>query len=296
MLPADQMLIDPKLETAATGNQTIAGAIKSILFHVHDDDGLDSRLQAALSLARACSAHLQLLYVVPVDAYSAIDTYGGAYVSGEIVAALQEQAAKLQTLVEAHLEKEDVSWSYNSVTSSITAELLQGAALSDLLVMGREPHWHEFSRTGPGLVGEVLCATRTPLCVPGDTRRTLDPLGPALVAWNGSIEAANAVRSTIGLLKMASEVRVVRYTEDKEIRLPDTSVLEYLSRHNVHAEIETHIPRTDISTDLVDSAIRLGAEYVVMGGYSHSRAGEFLFGGTTRELLSACPVSLVMAH
>jgi nucleotide-binding universal stress UspA family protein len=33
-----------------------------------------------------------------------------------------------------------------------------------------------------------------------------------------------------------------------------------------------------------------------MGGYSHSRAGEFLFGGVTRDLLRACPISLVMAH
>jgi nucleotide-binding universal stress UspA family protein len=40
----------------------------------------------------------------------------------------------------------------------------------------------------------------------------------------------------------------------------------------------------------------MDAEYVVMGGYSHSRAGEFLFGGVTRQLLHDCSVTLVMAH
>jgi nucleotide-binding universal stress UspA family protein len=34
----------------------------------------------------------------------------------------------------------------------------------------------------------------------------------------------------------------------------------------------------------------------VLGGYSRSRAGEFLFGGVTRDLLHACPVSLVTTH
>lgn len=136
----------------------------------------------------------------------------------------------------------------------------------------------------------------TPLCIPGDECKTFDPFGKAVVAWNGSFEAANTIRSTIGLLKMASDVRVIRYTEDKGTALPDTRVLEYLSRHGIHAQIEMHCPRTDIASDLVDYADRLGAEYVVMGGYSHSRAGEFLFGGVTRTLLRACPISLVMAH
>jgi nucleotide-binding universal stress UspA family protein len=46
----------------------------------------------------------------------------------------------------------------------------------------------------------------------------------------------------------------------------------------------------------VNYAVANGAAYVVMGGYSRVRAGEYLFGGTTRELLRACPISLVMGR
>jgi nucleotide-binding universal stress UspA family protein len=95
---------------------------------------------------------------------------------------------------------------------------------------------------------------------------------------------------------MASDVRVIRFTEGKEIFLRDELLLEYLSRHGVHAEIETHLPNYEIAQDLIGRATTLKAEYIVMGGYSHSRAGEFLFGGLTRELLSACPITLVIAH
>jgi nucleotide-binding universal stress UspA family protein len=284
-------------EPATRGVQESAAApIKSILFVVHDDDGLQNRLQTALSVARACSAHLQLLQVIPLEAYTVVDTYGGTFVSGEIVEALEDQAAKVRSAVEEHLGKEDVSWSYEVTTSPTLPELLKNAAFADMVIMGRQPNWHEFSRTGPGLLGAFLCNTHAPLCIPGEGRKSFDPFGPAVIGWNGSIEGANAVRSAIGLLRMASSVRVVRYVEDKEIAFPDTALLEYLSRHGIHAEMESHLPKGEIGEDLTFFAARAGAEYLVMGGYSHSRAGEFLFGGVTRELLRGCQITLIMAH
>src|SRR5689334_13982120 len=95
MRRANELVIER--ESAQRGIQESAAApIKAILFAVHDDDELETRLQAALSLARACSAHLQLVQVIPLEAYTVVDTYGGAFVSGEIVEALEEQAAKLR--------------------------------------------------------------------------------------------------------------------------------------------------------------------------------------------------------
>ena len=273
-----------------------AAPIKAILFPVHDDDGLDARLQTGLSLARACSAHLQLLQVIALEAYTAVGTYGGAFVSGEIMEALEDRAAKIRSRLEDRLSKEDVSWSYEVVTSPTLPALLRNAAFADLVFIGREPRWHEFSRTGPGLLGELVCGARTPLLIPGDDAATLDPFGNAVIAWNGSIEAANAVRVSIGLLRMASDVRIVCYTEAKESAFPDTRLLEYLSRHGVSAVLDTRTCRTDVMSDLIEYSGVFAAEYLVMGGYSHSRAGEFLFGGVTRELLRACPISLVMAH
>ena len=47
---------------------------------------------------------------------------------------------------------------------------------------------------------------------------------------------------------------------------------------------------------LLGHAERTGAAYMVMGGYSHSRVGQFLFGGVTRRLLTDCPVALLLAR
>ena len=273
-----------------------ASAIKSILFVVHDDDGLDSRLQAALSLARACSAHLHLLQIVPVEAYTVVDTYGGTFVSGEIVEALEAQAAKVQSRLEQQLNKEDVAWSYDVSTVPTLPGLLGNAAFSDLMFIGRQPRWHEFSRTGPSLLGELVYRARTPLCIPGDGVEKFDPFGNAVIAWNGTIESANAVRASVGLLKLASNVRVVRFAEDKETAFPDTRLVEYLSRHGISTTLDERVVRLDLVGDLMEYCGVFAADYLVMGGYSHSRAGEFLFGGVTRELVRACPISLVMGH
>lgn len=295
MKRSDALVMDKPVAVVRSA-EPAARMIKSILFSVHDDDGLEARFQAALSLARACSAHLELVHVVPTEAYAVVDTYGGAFVSGEIVEALLETADKLRLRLETQLKVEDVSWSYEITTSVIVPELLQRAAFSDMVFMGREPHFHEFSRTALSLIGEFICSARTPLCIPGDERTSFDPFGSAVIAWNGSVEAANSVRATIGLLKMASNVRIVRYTENRDLSLSDERILRYLSRHDVHAELDTHLPKVSIAQDLVNYVASHDAEYLVMGGYSHTRAGEFLFGGVTRELLKSCPITLVMAH
>lgn len=123
-----------------------------------------------------------------------------------------------------------------------------------------------------------------------------------MIAWNGSIEAANAVRSAIGLLKVASDVQVLRIPEGKDEAFPSTRLLEYLSRHGIHAElkIETVDPEildVDFMQDyILSEAKRMDAAYVVMGGYSHSRISEYMFGGLTRLMLAGSSVPLFMAH
>jgi nucleotide-binding universal stress UspA family protein len=293
MQRADQLIIERPIVERPSALRP--DQIKSILFHVHEDEGLDDRLQAALSLTRACSAHLELIQIIPIEAYTLVDAYA-SYVSGEIVQALEEDAAKVRARLEAQLSKEDVSWSFEVTTSSFIPALVRNAALADLLFIDRQPPTYELGRSALSLLGELVCGARTPLCLPGDRSAGLGPFGTAVIAWNNSVEAASAVRGSVGMLRMASQVRVVRYIEDKDQTFPDTRLLEYLSRHSISAELDIRSATNDFADDLVEYALVNRAEYVVMGGYSHSRAGEFLFGGVTRALLRACPVTLIIAH
>lgn len=290
-----QLLMErPELLDAA---QQVPGAgIKTILFHVHDDDSIMDRLQLVLTLARACGAHVHCLHVTPVQAFTVIDSFGAAYISQDIVDAFEQQAAKLRRRIEKQLRNEDVTWDYEETTDEIVPRMVQCAALADLVITGREPRQREFGGPAITLIGDWLAQIRTPLLVTGDRLAEWDPTGAAVIAWNGSYEAANAVRNAVPLLKMAGDVRIVEFTEKKERQFPSTALLEYLSHHGIRAELETRTTSERIDEVLVSFAREVDAGIIVMGAYSHSRAGEFLFGGVTRALIRNCPVALAMAH
>lgn len=278
------------------GSRSAEGsAIKTILLHVQNDSSLKERLQTGLSLARATGAHLRCLHVTPIEAYVTTDSFGGLFVLDGIMERIDEEEEKLRSDLEARLRAEDVPWDYQQVAANTVTELVRCAALSDIVVTGRQPHLGRGQGLEIGIVGDVLMAVRTPLLIPGDGETILDPFGAAVIAWNGSYEAANAVRNAVGLLKLSSSVCVLRLIDGEQV--PPTMLLEYLSRHGIHAELDTWVLEEDSVPDLlVDYANQKGAGCIVMGGYGHSRAGEFLFGGVTRALLKRCPIALVVSH
>lgn len=280
----------------------IRAGVKSILLHVQNDKALDQTLETALSLARACEAHLSCLHVTAIEAYSAFDAFGGTFVMTDVIKAIEEEEKYLSERLNAELGKEDVSWDYMQVTGHVPSQIASKAALADLIVTGRQPNRTAFQGSTMGLLGDLLHRSRTPLFLAADDGKVPDPTGPVLIAWNGSAEAANAVRSAVGLLKLASAVQVLRVDEEKDEAFPSTRLLEYLSRHGIHAEMRVETAGRDardldfIHAFLMAAAKRMGAAYMVMGGYSHSRVSEYMFGGLTRSMLAGSSIPLLMAH
>lgn len=275
--------------------------LKSVLLHVQNDEWLDQRLEAALILARPSSAHLTCIHVTPAEAYVASDRLGGVFVMERIMAAVDEQIAELRQRVEAKLRREDVSWDYEELTGDLSFAIISRAALADLVVIGRTPRRQDFVGSTSQLLGHLVNHCRSPLFIPGDDGVAADPTKGAAIAWDGSYEAANAVRASIGMLRLARAVTVIQITEQKDERFPRTKMLEYLSRHGIHAELVIKsrpegYQNEEVTAELLSATQEARAAYLVTGAYSHSRLGEYLFGGVTRSLLSSCPFDLVMAH
>ena len=271
--------------------------MKSILLHVQDDNSLETRLQTALSLARATGGHLHCLHVTPIEAYVAPNIFSGVFVMQDVLKGVEEHETQLRQRLEEHLLKEDVSWDYEQITGNIANVIVSKAALADAIVVAHDCH-RDTHDVGPiSLIGDLLHRSRTPLIIPPAKGKVYDPTGATTIAWNGSYEAANAVRSALGVLKLASKVDVVRVDAEAEKMFPAAHLLEYLSRHEIHAELrlvetlDAHVP-----TVLLACANHIGATSLVMGGYSHGRLGEFVFGGVTRELLKESPITLLVAH
>jgi nucleotide-binding universal stress UspA family protein len=291
----DTQLVMERPVRSRTPNST---TLKTILLHVEDGNAFEECLEAALSLARASSAHVTCLHVTPIEAYVAFDSLGGIFVMSDIIDALDKSERRMRVRVEEKLRHEDVSWDYVQITGNVVGQILRHASLADLVVTGRDTNRGKSGDFNQPMLGDLLQASRTPLFVPADGANSWNPTGSALIAWDGSYEAANAVRASLGMLKLASEVRVLRVDSGKPEDFPGTGLLEYLSRHDIHAEITVESGGHDddyVAACLIRHAQAPGA-YIVMGGYSHSRVREFFFGGVTRTLLSASNVPLVIAH
>src|SRR5688500_10028585 len=107
-MSADQLELE-RAKVFAAGPRTFESAPKTILVHLQADGSVDSRLETALSLARACSAHVECLHVTPIEAYVAFDSFGGVFVMNDVIKTLDKEEAELRSAIESRLHNEDVS-------------------------------------------------------------------------------------------------------------------------------------------------------------------------------------------
>jgi nucleotide-binding universal stress UspA family protein len=132
-----------------------------------------------------------------------------------------------------------------------------------------------------------------------ETPRPLDISGPAVVGWNGSPEAAHALRGAVPLLRKASSVVLATVTGGEKPRafLSCIDAAEYLSRHGIANEIvEIRRGQGTVAGAVANAAVERNAAFLVVGAYGHTRAIETVFGGVTRELFSDPPLPILTAH
>jgi nucleotide-binding universal stress UspA family protein len=119
-------------------------------------------------------------------------------------------------------------------------------------------------------------------------------VGRAAVAWNESLEASRALAMTMPWLAEMDEVTVI-VGRKREQSVP--LLCEYLSLHGVNSTVK-YLPSRIKSAGqaILDCCTDNGIEMLVVGGFSHARARQLVFGGVTRFLLTNSNVITVMVH
>jgi len=269
--------------------------MKTILVHIDDDEGQEARLQAAFDLARAFGAHLHCLQVTAYAAYALGDAGMSGFPVTTIAEALEQQRREQRATVEARLKAEGVRWDWAARLGDPMVRLAEASRLADLVVMSAGP-FENTPKMQIALTGDVAMQSAAPVMAVAPSVRRVDLSGQALVAWDGSREAAMAMRTSLSLLRAASDVHILT-VEEKPSDFRASDAARYLSRHGIEAEV---IERSDggksIEEVIREEALRLGAAYLVQGAYGHSRLRQTLFGGVTRGLLSDAPVPLILGH
>jgi nucleotide-binding universal stress UspA family protein len=265
--------------------------MKNILVLIHDDNGQEARLQAALDLTRALNSHLTCvdLTIIP----EVVGDYIGT--TGVLFGEEQEREAKNRRTLLERLSHEDVSYDWIDRTGFVAQTIEQQAGLTDLIVLGREKPGTLFPHM-VDVIGDLLFRLAKPILIVPPESRPLNLFGQVLIAWDGSRNAEAALQAAMPLLGHAENVTLF-YVDDGSLVIPVEEAARYLSRHG----IEPMIRREAAGSARPGKAILTEAgrglyDLIVMGAYSRSRTIETIFGGASRSLLEQATAPVFMAH
>lgn len=174
-------------------------------------------------------------------------------------------------------------------------DLARRARYCDLVVV--EQPDREAREGDTQLVETILFGSGRPLfVVPFIQKRPL-AFDNALVAWDESATAARSVAAALPFLKRTNHVEVVTIEDSRRRRSaePDT-LARHLETHGVRGRGRRLPNAGDVTDTLLSHAADIGADYIVMGGYGHSRLREFILGGATRGIFGSMTVPVLMMH
>jgi nucleotide-binding universal stress UspA family protein len=265
--------------------------VKNILLLVHDDIGQESRFQAAVDVTRALNGHLKCLEVVSLIPWP-IDAAEGASIQLNFQ---RKMETKNKNNLLNKLAVEGVSWEWIDTTGSISLSIMRELKLIDLIVVNRRLDDYPIPDMDR-VVGELVVKSKLPILAVPENTRGVKVAGAALIAWDGSPAVSTALAAAVPLLRLAKTVSLLE-VDDGSIQAPATEAAIYLSRHDIKADIIVEDFQLNDAPSLLLAHARSGKfNYVVMGGFGHSRFVEAIFGGVTRLMLDNSPVALFMAH
>jgi nucleotide-binding universal stress UspA family protein len=124
-------------------------------------------------------------------------------------------------------------------------------------------------------------------------------LDRVMVCWDGSRSAARAVGDAMPFLVQAKATEIVMVTGEpaKSDDLPGADIARHLARHGAKVEVkQIASTQIDVANTVLSHAADASVDFLVMGGYGHSRMREFMLGGVTRGILASMTVPTMMSH
>jgi nucleotide-binding universal stress UspA family protein len=255
----------------------------------------------AVSTASALQAHITgvaFIYdpVVPVS--------DAGYIPAEVI---ESQEADNETAAKAAIKKflaatdrAGISADPLTISASLAGAGDKFACMArrfDLAIVGQaQPE----TSTLEGIIGETTLfeAGRPVIFVPY-IQKAAFKLDNVMVCWDGSRPAARAIGDAMPLLVKAGGVEIVIVTNErgKQDEIEGADMGQHLARHGVKVDVH-RIPGgdIDIADALLSHAADSGTDFIVMGGYGHSRFREFVLGGVTHSIFRSMTVPVLMSH
>jgi len=282
--------------------------LKIILVPVDGSERCTGVLDTALVVARRFDAHIKVVHVREAD--------GETFLFTEMPTSLREQFVKMNRKMTASTvdtvreqfgsfcennqikitgkpaRGEEVSASLHILEGNAQSLLDYESRLADVIAIPRPARLRV---GGPGLSelheSLLLHSGRPVLVVPPgwEARR----VSHAAIGWNDSVEASRALALTLPWLRQMKKVSVL-VSRKRETCAAD--VMDYLGSHGCRVDRCVFAGGGNVGKKMLAACNEIGAEILVIGGYSHTRTRQRFFGGVTSYLLAHTDILTVMAH
>lgn len=304
-------------------------SIRNIILHQGRDARSAVRLEIAANMAAQHGAHVIGIFVKPAAADLATMEWaiGGKGVE-KWLESLEHDHDRVKTQFDAHIPAKGVSGEWHTIEGGDAEVMMAAARHGDVTIVGQANPDDDINDAG--LPDNIVLGAGGPVLVipyagkfPGIGKRVM-------IAWNGSREAARAIKDAIPFIQAAEKVLLYCVVPAGGKSSPGAEIRAFLSRHGVDVELshsttgpeadavdssletvggfgfqqlgpwtntQRHALREiDVGDVLLSAAADNSVDLLVMGAYGHSRLREMVFGGVTRHILHTATVPVLMSN
>ena len=281
--------------------------LKDILVHLDGSADDELKLQHAEAIATASQGHLTGLFTNPLADLTAVMPLDGGAAAAQVVTDLDEESRRQGNIIQQRLAERFSRLSVpnevrrvDGTPGQLADRAASEARWADLFVASR-PYSRNGSAKWDELFEAVLFESGRGMYVVPPGRKPPDAIRRILVAWCDTRETSRAVAEALPFIEQATRTAVLLVDPQNgtagEKRASEMDIARHLERHGTRVEVHmVESGASAVSEVILDQARRASADLVVMGGYGHSRAREWVLGGATLEVLENSEFPILMAH
>jgi len=270
--------------------------INDVLVYLWGDDSDATTVTSAAEFAASHEAHLTAALVHPGLPRALVEFFQPPVQTREAYEAFAQHATvRARSEFDQAVARFGVKSSFFSRTGKTVDLLISRARCADVVVIQNQRDAEMDYRKM--MFNDFLLKSGSPfLVLPPQAEKSSMQTKNVLVAWDGSKQAALAVRTAIDVLRAAEDVKILNVSQAVEGQLGiEVDLAEHLSHHGINIEAK-HAIGNDVANEIKRLSAESNADLIVMGGWGHTRIQEWILGGVTRQMLTTSNTPIWMMH
>lgn len=273
---------------------------KSLMVHLELNADNEGVLNIAAELGQRFNAK-----VIGIAACQPIRLlYDEGFTAGEVLvqdrAEINKElaACKNQFITALKNKIDELEWRCDVTYGPLADYVAEQSRAADLIITGKDLGSELFGNNRRVNIGDLIMQAGRPVLLVPQGISSL-PVRHVFIGCKQSREARRAMADALPLLKRAGEITLLEVTSEKELAYAKSGlkdVADWLSQHGVQAKALALVATGPEIGYLQTELLTHHCDLLVAGAYGHSRLGEWVFGGVTRDILMDPDFCVLISH